>query len=63
MIISVFVMDPHNLPHNPPLPWGYSGGVPSSGSWSSVPSRPVKRALSESDDCDDVFSEESSKEQ
>lgn len=57
-------MDPHNLTHNPPIPWGYSPGVPSSGSWSSVPvSHPVKRRLSESDDCDDVFSEESSKEQ
>lgn len=56
-------MDPHSLPHNPPLSWGYSGTTPPAGNWSGVNSRSVKRPLSESDDCDDVFSEESSKEQ
>jgi hypothetical protein len=53
------VVDPQ-----PPLHWGYSGG---SNNWptpTSTPSRtPMKRHHSESDECDDVFSEESSKEQ
>lgn len=51
----------HSLSQNTPLHWGYSGANPAA-SWQPV-SRPVKRPLSESDDCDDVFSEESSKEQ
>lgn len=50
----------HSLSQNTPLHWGYSANPVAS--WQPV-SRPVKRALSESDDCDDVFSEESSKEQ
>lgn len=59
----IFIMDSNNLSHNPPLSWGYTSGAPSAGTWSNVPSRSVKRPLSESDDCEDVFSEESSKEQ
>ncbi|GJQ67498.1 hypothetical protein Trydic_g5137 [Trypoxylus dichotomus] len=51
----------HSLSQNTPLHWGYSGS--STASWAPVSSRPLKRPLSESDDCDDVFSEESSKEQ
>ncbi|CAH1378328.1 hypothetical protein MTP99_019677 [Tenebrio molitor] len=51
----------HTLPQNTPLHWGYSANNPNT-SWAPV-SRSVKRPLSESDDCDDVFSEESSKEQ
>lgn len=51
------VPDPQN-----PLHWGYTawGTTPS-----VVPPRPppVKRPLSDSEDCDDVFSEESSKDQ
>ncbi|XP_049944494.1 hairy/enhancer-of-split related with YRPW motif protein-like [Schistocerca serialis cubense] len=39
----------------PPVPWGYGGQPP------PPPPSSLKRALSESDDCDDVFSEESSK--
>lgn len=51
----------HSLSQNPPLHWGYSSNSAAT-SWAPV-TRPVKRPLSESDDCDDVFSEESSKEQ
>ncbi|XP_019869480.1 hairy/enhancer-of-split related with YRPW motif protein [Aethina tumida] len=51
----------HTLSQNTPLHWGYSGTNPGS-SWQPV-TRSAKRPLSESDDCDDVFSEESSKEQ
>ncbi|XP_017777847.1 PREDICTED: hairy/enhancer-of-split related with YRPW motif protein 1 [Nicrophorus vespilloides] len=50
-----------HLSQNPPLHWGYSGTNASS-SWAPV-TRAAKRPLSESDDCDDVFSEGSSKEQ
>lgn len=53
----------HSLSQNTPLHWGYSGNPTNqSSSWQPV-TRSVKRPLSESDDCDDVFSEESSKEQ
>ncbi|XP_008190819.2 hairy/enhancer-of-split related with YRPW motif protein [Tribolium castaneum] len=52
----------HALSQNTPLHWGYSANNPNASSWQPV-ARPVKRPLSESDDCDDVFSEESSKEQ
>ncbi|KAL1493467.1 hypothetical protein ABEB36_011514 [Hypothenemus hampei] len=50
----------HSLPQNTPLHWGYSSSSAPS-SWQPV-SRGIKRPLSESD-CDDVYSEESSKEQ
>lgn len=70
-------MQPHQVPPPPPPPpnmtaasepshWGY-------GPWSSMPAPPpssgrhhgqgVKRHFNESDDCDDAFSEESSKDQ
>jgi hypothetical protein len=53
------VVDPQ-----PPLHWGYSGGPNNWPTPTSTPSRtPMKRHHSESDECDDVFSEESSKEQ
>ncbi|XP_049815615.1 hairy/enhancer-of-split related with YRPW motif protein [Schistocerca nitens] len=42
----------------PPVPWGYGGWAAAS---PPPPPSSLKRALSESDDCDDVFSEESSK--
>lgn len=54
--------------HNAPLHWGYSGTPPSHHNTTSawVPpqtiSRGVKRSISESD-CDDVYSETSSKDQ
>ncbi|XP_030753500.1 hairy/enhancer-of-split related with YRPW motif protein [Sitophilus oryzae] len=53
----------HSL-SNPPLHWGYSGSAANpASSWQPVPNnRGTKRPLSESD-CDDVYSEESSKEQ
>ncbi|CAG9769530.1 unnamed protein product [Ceutorhynchus assimilis] len=50
----------HSLSQNPPLHWGYSSSNASS-SWQPV-TRASKRPLSESD-CDDVYSEESSKDQ
>ncbi|KAF5281129.1 hypothetical protein FQR65_LT02995 [Abscondita terminalis] len=51
----------HSSPHNASLHWNYSSG--SSGqSWTPA-SRSVKRPLSESDDCEEIYSEESSKEQ
>ncbi|XP_047105092.1 hairy/enhancer-of-split related with YRPW motif protein [Schistocerca piceifrons] len=43
----------------PPVPWGYGGWAAASPP--PPPPSSLKRALSESDDCDDVFSEESSK--
>ncbi|CAH0562590.1 unnamed protein product [Brassicogethes aeneus] len=46
----------HNLSQNTPLHWGYSANNPGS-SWQPV--RASKRPHSESDDCDDVFSEDS----
>lgn len=49
--------------HGTPLHWGYTGTNASPGWGPPQPQRAAKRALSESDDCDDVFSEESSKEQ
>jgi hypothetical protein len=53
------VVDPQ-----PPLHWGYSGGANTWPTPTGAPSRgPMKRHHSESDECDDVFSEESSKEQ
>lgn len=52
-------MDQHNNQHNTPLHWGYTG-TPAQNTW--VPPPLKKRALSDSD-CDDVYSEESSKEQ
>ena len=53
------VVDPQ-----PPLHWGYSGGPNNWPTPTSTPSRtPMKRHHSESDECDDVFSEEASKEQ
>ncbi|XP_045481596.1 hairy/enhancer-of-split related with YRPW motif protein 1 [Harmonia axyridis] len=48
----------HSLSQNTPLHWGYSANNPATTSWTPV-TRAVKRPLSESDDCDDVFSEES----
>jgi len=51
----------HSLSQNPPLHWGYSSSNAAS-SWQPVASRGTKRPLSESD-CDDAYSEESSKEQ
>lgn len=56
-------MDHHNA-HNPPLHWGYSStpSTTSQNTWTPPSTRGVKRAISESD-CDDVYSEESSKEQ
>ncbi|XP_056646937.1 hairy/enhancer-of-split related with YRPW motif protein [Diorhabda sublineata] len=51
----------HSLSQHTPLQWGYSGSSSTSSSWQPV-SRGIKRPLSESD-CDDVYSEESSKEQ
>ncbi|CAG9855492.1 unnamed protein product [Phyllotreta striolata] len=51
----------HSLSQHAPLQWGYSGNTSASSSWQPV-SRGSKRPLSESD-CDDVYSEESSKEQ
>ncbi|CAH1153791.1 unnamed protein product [Phaedon cochleariae] len=51
----------HSLAQNTPLHWGYSGSGAAPSSWQPVP-RGVKRPLSESD-CDDVYSEESSKDQ
>lgn len=49
-------MEPHAHSHNPPLGWSY--GSPSATCWPPAPTvAPVKRPLSESDDCDDVFSE------
>ncbi|ENN74219.1 hairy/enhancer-of-split related with YRPW motif protein [Dendroctonus ponderosae] len=50
----------HSLSQNPPLHWGYSSSNTAS-SWQPV-NRGVKRPLSESD-CDDAYSEESSKDQ
>lgn len=55
-------MDSHSLSHNPPVPWSYPDMNSVVGTWPGS-SRPIKRPHSESDDCDDVFSEESSKEQ
>ncbi|XP_022915656.1 hairy/enhancer-of-split related with YRPW motif protein [Onthophagus taurus] len=50
------------MDHNTPLHWGYSSA--NAPSWPPAQrSSGSKRPLSESDDCDDVFSEESSKEQ
>lgn len=60
-------MDHHMHHHNPPpLHWGYSGTPPSShaavhNTWVPPPSRSLKRSISESD-CDDNYSETSSKE-
>ncbi|KAK4871501.1 hypothetical protein RN001_015625 [Aquatica leii] len=51
----------HSSPHDASLHWNYSGGG-SASSWTPS-SRSVKRPLSESDDCDEIYSEESSKEQ
>ncbi|KAF5294747.1 hypothetical protein FQA39_LY00231 [Lamprigera yunnana] len=51
----------HSSQHNASLHWNYSGGNPSA-SWTPS-SRPIKRPLSESDDCDEIYSEGSSKEQ
>ncbi|CAG9828774.1 unnamed protein product [Diabrotica balteata] len=51
----------HSLSQHTPLQWGYSAGNSAASSWQPV-SRGAKRPLSESD-CDDVYSEESSKEQ
>ncbi|KAG5879024.1 hypothetical protein JTB14_009662 [Gonioctena quinquepunctata] len=51
----------HSLSQNTPLHWGYSGNNPPASSWQPV-TRGTKRGLSESD-CDDVYSEESSKDQ
>lgn len=57
-------MEHHSLSQNPPLHWGYSAAAANQAatSWAPV-TRAPKRPLSESDDCEDVFSEESSKEQ
>lgn len=48
--------------NNTPLHWGYSGAPPQN-TWIPPPTTraSLKRALSESD-CDDAYSEESSKE-
>lgn len=59
-------MDHHMHHHAPPLHWGYSGTPPSShaavhNTWVPPPSRSLKRSISESD-CDDNYSETSSKE-
>ncbi|KAB0801243.1 hypothetical protein PPYR_05597 [Photinus pyralis] len=51
----------HSSSHNASMHWNYSAAN-TTASW-TPPSRPVKRPLSESDDCDEIFSEESSKDQ
>lgn len=51
----------HHHHHNPPLHWGYSS-TPTTNIWVPPPTKGIKRALSVSD-CEDGYSEESSKEQ
>lgn len=52
-------MDHHM--QNPPLHWGYSG-TPPHNTWVPPQTRGVKRSISESD-CEDAYSETSSKDQ
>lgn len=55
-------MEHHRLYNNPPLHWGYSSSPHTiHNTWVPPPSRGVKRSISESD-CDDNYSETSSKE-
>lgn len=53
------IMDHHM--QNPPLHWGYSG-TPPHNTWVPPQTRGVKRSISESD-CEDNYSETSSKDQ
>lgn len=55
-------MDQHSLGHNPVLSWAHDRST-SAGNWPPVNSTPTKRTMSDSDDCEDVFSEGSSKDQ
>lgn len=56
-------MEHHRIYNNPPLHWGYSTPSPHTihNTWVPPPSRGIKRSISESD-CDDNYSETSSKE-
>lgn len=53
----------HHMHHNAPLHWGYSSTTahPAHNTWVPPPSRSLKRSISESD-CEDAYSETSSKE-
>lgn len=53
----------HRIYNNPPLHWGYSTPTPHTihNTWVPPQNRGVKRSISESD-CDDNYSETSSKE-
>jgi len=55
----------HHTHHNPPLYYGYSGGAhpPTQNAWTPPTTRALKRTISESLSDDDVYSEESSKDQ
>lgn len=55
-------MEHHRIYNNPPLHWGYSSTSHTMhNTWVPPPSRGVKRSISESD-CEDNYSETSSKE-
>lgn len=55
-------MEHHRIYNNPPLHWGYSSTSHAMhNTWVPPPSRGTKRSISESD-CEDNYSETSSKE-